>query len=94
MASFMMAMTINQDAKKEHPDITHQVDESLALFKKNNLKVSSLFATLGRYDYLVLFDATDQSDAFKVAAQINDRGTVRTETWPLIPYEEFSQLVG
>ena len=94
MASFMMAMTINQDFKKDHPDITHQVDKSLQVFSDHELKVESLFATLGRYDYLVLFEAVEQSDAFKVAAEINSRGALRTETWPLIPYEDFSQLVG
>ena len=94
MASFMMAMMINQDFKKDHPDITHQVELSLQIFTKHELKVQSLFATLGRYDYLVLFEAVEQSDAFKVAAEINGRGVLRTETWPLIPYEDFSQLVG
>ncbi len=94
MASFMMAMTINQETKKEHPDITHQVDKSLDIFTKHKLKVDKLFATLGRYDYLVLFDSEDQSVAFKVAAEINRMGTLRTETWPLIEYEDFTKLVG
>lgn len=94
MASFMMAMTIVQEFKKDHPDITHQVDKSLEIFSQHNIKVKSLFATLGRYDYLVLFDAVEQTEAFKVAAEINSKGVLRTETWPLIPYEDFSQLVG
>lgn len=94
MASFMMAMTINQEFKKDHPDITHQVDKSLEIFSQHDIKVSSLFATLGRYDYLVMFDVEDQGKAFRVAAEINAKGTLRTETWPLIPYEEFTQLIG
>lgn len=94
MASFMMAMTINQQARKEHPDVTHQVEESLAVFSEHDITVEKLFATLGRYDYLVLFEAADQTEAFKVAAEINGRGTVDTETWPLMPYEDFSKIVG
>ena len=94
MASFMMALSINQDFKKEHSDITHKVDQSLSIFTEHKLKVISLFATLGRYDYLVHFEADDQSEAFRVAAEINTLGTLRTETWPLIPYDEFSQLIG
>lgn len=94
MSSFMMAMTINKDVKRDHPDVTHQVDQSLAIFEKHEIKVDCLYATLGRYDYLVHFEVEDQSEAFLVAAEINALGTLRTETWPLIPYDEFSQLIG
>ena len=38
MASFMMAMTINQEFKKDHPDITHQVDKSLEIFSLHDIK--------------------------------------------------------
>ena len=53
----------------------------------------SLYATLGRYDYLAIFDAADQSAAFKVAAEINLLGILETETWPVVPYEDFSQII-
>ncbi len=93
MASFMMAMTINPSAKKMHPDISHQIDESLELFTVNKLKVQNLYATLGRYDYLAVFEAPDQSLAFKVASAINSKGILETETWPIIPYEEFTRII-
>jgi uncharacterized protein with GYD domain len=93
MASFIMAMTINPNAKKMHPDLSHQINESLELFTKNKIKVVNLYATLGRYDYLAIFDAGDQSTAFKVAAEINLRGILETETWPVVPYEDFTQII-
>ena len=94
MASFIMAMQINRESKKEHPDVTHQVDDSLEVFRQHKLEVKAVFATLGRYDYLVWFEAEDQREAFKVAAEINDRRTLKTETWPVIPYSDFTELVG
>ena len=93
MASFIMAMTINPNAKKMHPDLSHQINESLELFTKNEIKVINLFATLGRYDYLAIFDAPDQSLAFRVAAEINVKGILETETWPVVPYEDFTQII-
>lgn len=93
MASYIMAMTINPSAKKEHPDLSHQINESLEILPNNNVKVHNLFATLGRYDYLVVFDADDQKVAFKVASDINSRGVLETETWPVIPFEDFSELI-
>jgi uncharacterized protein with GYD domain len=93
MPSFIMAMTINPSAKKMHPDLSHQIDESLELFSKNEVKLEDLFATLGRYDYLAIFEAVDQAVAFKVASEINRKGILETETWPVIPYEDFLRLI-
>ena len=93
MASFIMAMNINSDAKKVHPDLSHQINESLEVFTKNKVKLDNLFATLGRYDYLAIFEAVDQTMAFRVAAEINGRGILETETWPVVPYDDFSRLI-
>lgn len=93
MATYIMAMTINPGAKKAHPDLGNQINKSFDVFASNNLPVQSLFATLGRYDYLVIFDAADQSVAFKVALEINNRGILETETWPVVPYDDFSHLI-
>ncbi len=93
MAVFIMAMTINPSAKKLHPDLSTQVSDSLDVFKEQGVKVQDLYATLGRYDYLAIFDATDQTVAFKLASDINSKGILETETWPVIPYEDFSRLI-
>ena len=93
MATFIMAMTINPNAKKMHHDLSHQVSDSLEVFTASHVKVKRLYATLGRYDYLAVFDADDQTIAFKVASIINSKGILETETWPVIPYEEFTRLI-
>ena len=92
MATFIMALQINPSAKKLHDDVSAQINESLEIFIRNNVKITSLFATLGRYDYLAIFDAVDQTLAFRVASEINNKGVLETETWPVIPYDEFTQL--
>lgn len=93
MAQFIMAMTINPNAKKEHPNLSHHVNSSLEIFAKHDVKVINLFATLGRYDFLAVFEALDQNIAFKVASEINALAILETETWPVIPFEDFSQLI-
>ena len=93
MAIFIMALTINPNAKKEHPDLSHYINESLGVFKKNNIKLMNLYATLGRYDYIASFEAGDQTLAFKIASEINSMGVLETETWPVVPYDEFSRLI-
>jgi len=93
MALFIMALNINSDAKRTHPDLSHQINESLEIFAAHDIKVDKLYATLGRFDYIAVFDAIDQTAAFRVASTINARGILETETWPIIPYEDFSRLI-
>jgi len=93
MASFIMAMNILADAKKLHSDLAHQIDLSLDLFAENQVKELQVYATMGRYDMVAIFDAEDQNVAFKVASQINARGVLETETWPIIPFEDFSNMI-
>ncbi|MEZ5357856.1 MAG: GYD domain-containing protein [Candidatus Zixiibacteriota bacterium] len=93
MATFIMAMNINSDAKKAHPDLYHQINDSLESFSKHSVKVDNLYATLGRYDYIAIFEANDQNVAFRIASEINSKGILNTETWPVISYDDFSRLI-
>jgi uncharacterized protein with GYD domain len=93
MASFIMAMNVLADAKKLHTDLAHQIDLSLDLFIKGGAENLQVFATMGRYDIVAFFDAEDHNAAFRIASLINARGVLETETWPVIPFEEFSQLI-
>lgn len=93
MTSYIMAMTLNPSAKKQHADLSHQIDESMNTFARHGIHVDQLFATLGRYDYLALFHAEDQTVAFRVASEISTMGILETETWPVIPYEDYQQLL-
>ena len=93
MATFIMAMSINPAAKKEHTHISHQIDESLDVFTQHGVKVIRISATLGRDDCRAVFETDDQTSAFRVASKITNLGVLDTETWPVIPFEEFSQLL-
>ncbi|UCC45719.1 MAG: GYD domain-containing protein [Candidatus Zixiibacteriota bacterium] len=94
MASFIMAMSINPTAKKHHGDLSVKISESLECFDANGAKVQNIYATMGRYDILAVFQAADQTVAFKVASDITRQGILDTETWPVIPFEDFSQMIG
>jgi len=93
MAKYIMAMTINPAAKKEHPDLSHYVNQSLEIFTKNKVIIEMLYATLGRFDFLAVFEAEDQTVAFRVASEINSEAILETETWPVIPFDDFSKLL-
>jgi len=93
MALFIMAMTINPSAKKLHSELPGKINESLEVFTENEVKVNNLYATLGRYDFLAVFDTVDQTVAFRIASGINNLGILETETWPIVSYDAFSKLL-
>lgn len=93
MADFMMALSINPAAKKNRVELSREISESFDLFSQSGIKMHKLYATLGRYDFLAVFDASDQALAFKVASDINSKGILDTETWPVIPYDDFTKLL-
>jgi len=93
MASFIMALNINPNAQKLHADLSHHINKSFDVFADNSVPLTNLFATLGRYDYIAVFDAVDQNAAFKIASEINSKGILETETWPVIPYEDYTKLM-
>ena len=93
MATFIMAMTINPTARRDHADLAHQISTSLDNLSNEDIKDVKIFATLGRYDCLAMFEATTQTAAFKVASAITANGILETETWPVIDFEDFIQLL-
>lgn len=93
MAAYIMALTINPNAKKEHPDLSHHINVSLEILAKHKIHVDKLLATLGRFDFLALFETPDQTQVFKAAAEINNFGILDTETWPVIPFDEFTSIL-
>ena len=48
---------------------------------------------MGRYDMVAIFDVETQVEAFRLASKIHSLGILDTETWPVIPFEDFSTLL-
>ncbi|RRJ33129.1 GYD domain-containing protein [Halocatena pleomorpha] len=50
------------------------------------------YAILGEYDFLVLFEADDRNQAFRISLIIERRG-LDMQTMEIVPTDEFGQLV-
>jgi uncharacterized protein with GYD domain len=57
-----------------------------------NVVWKSHYATLGRYDFVDIFDARDEAEAAEVAYITSTLGNATTETWTALPYERFLHL--
>ena len=75
------AETINK-----HPERIKQVNQEL---EGLGAKVLAQYATLGQYDFVNVVEAADNATIAHVSAELAMRGSVRIQTLPAMPIEEF-----
>ncbi len=61
--------------------------------KVPSIKWISHYAILGPYDFLDIFEATDETEAAKVSLLSRAAGATLAESWTTIPYSEFLDLL-
>ena len=52
------------------------------------------YALLGRYDFMDIYEAPDETVAHKVSLISRKSGAATAESWPAIPYEQHLKLFG
>ncbi len=56
-------------------------------------KVLAQYAVLGPYDFINILEAPDNQTIARVSVKLASRGTLRIQTMPAIPINEFIQAV-
>jgi uncharacterized protein with GYD domain len=51
------------------------------------------YALLGRYDFMDLYEAPDDSTAHKVSLISREQGAVSAESWPALAYDQHLKLM-
>lgn len=62
--------------------------------KKNNGKISGMYATLGNYDLCFIVEFPTDSDAMKASVNISKATGIGFRTLSAISVEEFDKLIG
>lgn len=50
------------------------------------------YALLGPYDFMDIYEASDQEEAAKVSMITMSKGAVQAESWAAIPYKRFLEV--
>jgi uncharacterized protein with GYD domain len=64
------------------------------LFGQVGARMSEIYLTMGRYDYVVLMEAPDDETATKAALAVSSLGNVRTETLRAYARPEIGKIIG
>jgi uncharacterized protein with GYD domain len=64
------------------------------LFAQVGARMSEIYLTMGRYDYVVVMEAPDDEAATKAALAVSSLGNVRTETLRAYPRAEIGEIIG
>ena len=64
------------------------------LFGQLGARMSEIYLTMGRYDYVVVMEAPDDETATKAALAVSSVGNVRTETLRAYTRAEIGKIIG
>jgi uncharacterized protein with GYD domain len=89
MATYIMLTRLTDkgaETIKENPTRIQAVDKELEKF---GVKVVAQYAVLGSFDFASVIEAPDNMTVARVSAELAARGTVRIQTLPAVPMNEF-----
>lgn len=89
MNTYIMLSTLTDEGAttiKEKPDRIREVNVEIEAL---GAKVLLQYATLGQYDFVNIVQAPDNETIALVSAELSSRGSVRLQTLPAIPIDDF-----
>jgi uncharacterized protein with GYD domain len=88
MPAYVTLVKFTPEGLKNIDDIGKAFEEGRKMAEEMGIKPIGAYATLGPYDMMLIYEAPDE----KVAAGMSMSLRGQTETWTLIPMEEFTKL--
>ena len=73
-------------------DVAKAYEEGTKIAEQIGIKPIGAYATLGPYDMMLIYEAPDEKVAAGMAMASATKWGGRSETWTLIPMEEFAKL--
>ena len=93
MPTYILLSSLNPgglETLRERPDRMLEVNQEI---EKMGGHIKDQYAVLGPFDFVTILEASDNDTVAKIAVSMGARGTVRIQTLPAIPVEEFIQTL-
>jgi uncharacterized protein with GYD domain len=87
MPTFIMLSTLGPEGAARLHDNPERLREVNRDVEAMGVRVVAQYALLGRYDFLNVIEAPDETTVAKLAMTLAARGTLKTLTMPAIPVD-------
>jgi uncharacterized protein with GYD domain len=93
MAMFVVLSTFTDQGAKNIQNLRKGVEENMARGERLGVKVHGWYLTQGRYDLVVVAEASDAETMLAQAAGVAGTGNTRTETLRAYTLDEVEQVL-
>ena len=89
MPTYILLSSLNPgglETLKERPERLREVNQEI---ERMGATVKEQYAVLGPFDFVTILEAPDNATVAKISVSMGARGTVRIQSLPATPVEEF-----
>jgi uncharacterized protein with GYD domain len=94
MATYISMLRYTQQGIEKIKESPTRLDAARKMFESVGAKIKDFYLVNGRYDAIVISEASDDTAVAKVSLALGSRGNVRTETFRAFTEDEFRKIVG
>ena len=92
MPTYVTLLKFTSEGLKNIGDFVKSAEESEKRRTQMGIKRIGAYSILGPYDAMFIYEAPDEKAAQSLVLSFTPGGSANSETWTLIPMEEFGQL--
>jgi len=93
MPTYVSLVRFTDQGIRNVKDVPKRIANAENLFEQVGARLSQLYLTMGRYDYVAVIEAPDDETATKAALALGSLGNVRTETLRAYARAEIEKLI-
>ena len=90
MPTYVMLTNLTPEGVRTLKNNPNRVTEVNKEVEQIGAKVLAQYATLGRYDFVTIVEASDDKTMAKVSVELGSRGTMTSETMAAMPSEDLA----
>jgi uncharacterized protein with GYD domain len=93
MTSYIMLMSWTDEGMKTAADSPRRLDAAKALLRDMGGEMKAFYMTMGEYDMVVVFEASDDAIAARFALLLGRGGAVRSKTLKAFPEPAYREIM-
>ena len=93
MAYYVSMIRFTDQGVRALKQVPERIANAERMFQQYGVKLTQLYLTMGRYDYVAILEADNDEQATKAALALGSLGNVRTETLRAYARDEIGALI-